>query len=40
MVFDPLSWAIGFTLTRTAGGLFTNSEARAFASSLRKAAIE
>jgi len=37
MGFDPLSWAIGFTLTRTANRWLKKSEAGAFADSLRNA---
>ena len=40
MAFDPLSWAIGFTLTRAAGRLLKKSEAKAFADSLRKAVLK
>jgi len=35
MAFDPLSWAIGFALTRRGGSVLKKSEAKALARSLR-----
>ena len=40
MAFDPLSWAIGFTLTHTAGRLLKKSEAETFADRLRDAVVK
>ena len=37
MAFDPFSWAIGFTLTRTAGWLLKKAGAETFADRLRDA---
>ncbi len=37
MAFDPLNWAIGFTLTRTAGWLLKRAGAETFADHLREA---
>ena len=37
MAFDPLNWAIGFTLTRTTGWLFKKAGAETFANRLRDA---
>jgi hypothetical protein len=40
MAFDPFSWAIGFTLTRTAGCLFKKAGAETFADRLRETVLK